>query len=133
VRFRLKPIKIVLPFNPGGRTGVFLARFMIQTGLMNERDFELIEPFDTDLESLNGIAPENAFALGVEWEMFRQKLKSGRPFTTLCLAANVKRLVKLAEHQGRFVEDRKTCWAGWVEIYVGDYSVWFGKPSPEPA
>ena len=99
---------------------------------MNENDFELIEPFDTDLESLSDIAPENAFALGVEWEMFRQKLKSGKPFTTLCLAANAERLVKLAEHQGRFVEDRKTSWAGWVEIYVGDYSTWFGQVSPEP-
>ncbi|MGH7991040.1 MAG: hypothetical protein ACREDS_12730, partial [Limisphaerales bacterium] len=111
----------------------FLARFLIQRGAMNENDFELAEPFDTDLESLDGIAPENAFALGVEWEMFRQKLKSGKPFTTLCLAANAKRLVKLAEHQGRFVEDRKTSWAGWMEIYVGDFSTWFGQPPPESA
>ena len=53
--------------------------------------------------------------------MFRQRLKTGRRFQTLCLAINANRLVKMAERQRRFVEDRPTPWAGWCEIWVGDY------------
>jgi hypothetical protein len=88
---------------------------------MNESDFELVEPFDTDESSLNQVNPETAFALGVEWQMFRQRLKSGHPFQTLCLSINTNRLVKLAERHRRFVEDRPTPWVGWSEIWVGDY------------
>jgi hypothetical protein len=53
--------------------------------------------------------------------MFRQRLKTGRPFQTLCISLNTSRLVKMAERQRRFVEDRPTPWAGWSEIWVGDY------------
>jgi hypothetical protein len=95
----------------------------------SENDFDLIEPFDVDDGSLAGVSPENAFALGVEWQMFRERLKSGQPFTTLCTSANTSRLVKMAERQGRFVEDRPTPWAGWREIWVGETSTWFGQPS----
>jgi hypothetical protein len=88
---------------------------------MNESEFELIEPFDTDAGSLNGANSETAFALGVEWQIFRQRLETGQPFRTLCLSLNTSRLVKLAERQHRFVEERPTPWAGWTEIWVGDY------------
>jgi hypothetical protein len=88
---------------------------------MNEGDFELVEPFDTDEDSLNDVSLETAFALGVEWQMFRERLKTGQPFRTLCLSINTHRLVKMAERQGRFVEDRPTPWEGWSEIWVGDY------------
>ena len=98
-----------------------LAWFLLCLAGMNEGDFELVEPFDTDGTSLNQVNPETAFALGVEWQMFRQRLKSGRPFQTLCLSINTNRLVKLAERHRRFVEDRPTPWVGWSEIWVGDY------------
>jgi hypothetical protein len=87
----------------------------------DENDFELVEPFNSDGSSLSGVSPEVAFALGVEWQMFRQRLKTGHPFQTLCLAMNAHRLVKMAERNRRFVEDRPTPWAGWSEIWVGDY------------
>ena len=87
---------------------------------MNEGNTELMEPFDLEESSLNGVSAENAFVLGVEWQMFRQKLTSGKPFTLLCLSANAGRLVKLAERHRRFVEDRPTSWCGWTEIWVGD-------------
>jgi hypothetical protein len=93
-------------------------------GLMKETDegnFELVEPFNSDGSSLSEISPEVAFALGVEWQMFRQRLKTGQPFQILCLAVNANRLVKMAERHRRFVEDRPTPWAGWSEIWVGDY------------
>ena len=97
----------------------------------SENDFELAEPFELEDGSLMGVSPENAFALGVEWQMFRERLKSGQPFTTLCISANANRLVRMAERQGRFVEDRPTPWAGWREIWVGVVSTWFGQSPRE--
>jgi hypothetical protein len=87
----------------------------------DEGSFELVEPFNADGSSLSEVSPEVAFALGVEWQMFRQRLKTGHPFQILCLAINANRLVKMAERHHRFVEDRPTPWAGWSEIWVGDY------------
>jgi len=87
---------------------------------MNEGDYELVEPFEADGNSLRGVSSEIAFTLGVEWQMFRQRLKTGQPFQTLCLSMNTQRLVKMAERHRRFVEDRPTPWPGWSEIWVGD-------------
>ncbi len=70
---------------------------------------------------MNGVSPKMAFALGVEWERFRQRLKSDQPFKSYCLPANAARLVRLAERHNRFVEDRPNACAGWTEIFVGDY------------
>ena len=89
--------------------------------MKNEGDTDLIESNDLELGSMRGISPENAFVLGVEWQMFREQLRSGRPFTKLCVSANVERLVKMAEKEHRFVEDRPTLWRGWSEIWVGDH------------
>jgi len=86
----------------------------------NESDFNLVEPFDIDSSLLEMVSPDYAFALGVEWQMFRDRLKTGQPFSTLCLLENTSRLVKLAERQHRFVEDRPTTWPAWREIWVGD-------------
>jgi hypothetical protein len=87
----------------------------------NGHKIESVDSFEADLDSLNGITGECAFAMGVEWSMFRERLKSGKPFTIRCLLANGSRLVKLAERQKRFVEDRPNISAGWTEIFVGDY------------
>jgi hypothetical protein len=91
---------------------------------MNDgKEFELVEPFEIDDGSLNGLAPHYVFSLGVEWEMFRRQLARGTPFTTLCLPENRTRFVKMAERHNRFVEDRQTGCVGWTEIWVGDYCV----------
>jgi len=42
---------------------------------------ELVEPFDIDDGSLRDMTPEYVFALGVEWQLFRQRLECGKPFT----------------------------------------------------
>ena len=81
--------------------------------------FDPIEPFDIDDGSLLGLSPAATFALGVEWEMFRQKLRRGVPFTELVLSANAARLSALTERQGRFVEHHPQC-DGWSTIVVGD-------------
>ena len=80
----------------------------------------MLEPFDLEDGSLKNVTPEYAFALGVEWHLFRQQLLSGRPFRVICLPENQNRFVKLAERHRRFVEDRHTGSADWVEIWVGD-------------
>ncbi len=80
----------------------------------------LVEPFEIDQASLAGYSPGYIFTLGVEWEMFRQRLYQGTPFTMLCLPENRTRFVRMAERHERFVEDRQTGAAGWTEIWVGD-------------
>jgi hypothetical protein len=62
--------------------------------MKNDQTSELVEPFDIDDGSINGLKPEYAFAMGVEWQLFRQKLETGRPFKTLCLPQNTRRLFK---------------------------------------
>ena len=82
--------------------------------------FRLVEPFDTD--GLASVTPELAFTLGVEWAMFRRKLRKRQPFRELVISHNADRLVRMAERHGRFVEHHPHC-DGWTEIVVGDYSV----------
>jgi hypothetical protein len=73
---------------------------------------------------LRGLRPEYIFSLGVEWEMFRQRLATTpTPFSTLCLPENRTRFVRMAERHSRFVEDRQTGCDGWVEVWVGDQLV----------
>jgi len=86
----------------------------------NERKFGLFEPFDVDDCSLKGTTPEQAFALGVEWQVFRQQFLTGKPFTMLCLPQNRTRFVNMAENHRRFVEDRQSDCVDWSEIWVGD-------------
>lgn len=89
-------------------------------GMDDNEKCELVEPFDVDDGSLRGLRPEYVFALGVEWEMFRKRLAAGTPFTILCLPHNRQRLVRMAERNRRFVEDRQTACPQWAEIWVGD-------------
>jgi len=87
---------------------------------MNEHD--LVEPFDIDDGSLDGIAAQECFSLGVEWQIFRERLRKGLPFTVLVLANNAGRLTKLAERSQRFVESRPAN-GGWAEVTVGGHLV----------
>jgi len=82
----------------------------------------LVEPFDVDGDSLGTIGRAECFALGVEWQMFRERLKDDKPFRMLVLANNAHRLEQMAERHQRFVEHRPAK-NGWAEISVGDYRV----------
>ncbi|HEX3800247.1 MAG TPA: hypothetical protein VH413_16245 [Verrucomicrobiae bacterium] len=86
-----------------------------------ENNFNLIDSFDIDDESLKGLTPQMIFALGVEWEQFRMLLKLGRRFRLLVLPANAERLVKMAERHGRFVESRPNICPGYTEVWLGDF------------
>ena len=77
--------------------------------------FGLIEPFETDDLSCT---PDCAFALGVEWEIFRQKLLAGGRFTDLVLNENARRIEAMCERHDRFVESHPIV-DGWTEIIVG--------------
>jgi hypothetical protein len=88
----------------------------------NMAEFGLVESFDVDSGELDGLSPQMCFSLGVEWEIFRQRLKSGKPFTEIYMSPNGDRLAKLAERAGRFVEARPAS-DGWTKITVGGYRV----------
>jgi hypothetical protein len=79
---------------------------------------ELVEPFDIDDGTIDGLSSQLCFALGVEWGNFRARIIAGEQFTDLCLSANAPRLAALAERHGRFVEHHQQC-DGWSEIFVG--------------
>lgn len=84
--------------------------------------YALVDPFEIDNGELNGAPAELAFALGVEWAMFRRQVdESTSPFTILCLSQNAGRFVRMAERKGRFVEERRTDPAGWTQLWVGDF------------
>jgi hypothetical protein len=85
---------------------------------MSQTSFGLVEPFDVDDGSLASVSPAECFALGVEWQTFRQRLATGARFTELCLANNAVRLVAMAERQGRYVEHHQAC-EGWASVTVG--------------
>jgi hypothetical protein len=86
-------------------------------------EWGLVEPFEVDDGSLDGIGRAECFSLGVEWGMFRQRLKSGQRFSILCLANNAARLSAMAERHRRFVEYRPATTEGWALITVGDQVV----------
>jgi hypothetical protein len=93
---------------------------------MNESEqnaeWAVVEPFDIDDGSLENVSQAECFSMGVEWQLFRSRLASGKPFTDIFLANNAGRLTKLAERQQRFVEARPAS-DGWVSITVGNQLV----------
>ncbi len=58
-------------------------------------EYGLVEPFDCD---------DPMFCLGVEWQMFRQKLMTGHPFSETIHRDNAERLSAMCVRHGRFCE-----------------------------
>ena len=81
-------------------------------------EYRLVESFDIDDGSLDGLTNNECFALGVEWAMVRARVLAGETFTRLCLAPNSERLSALAERHGRFVEHHPHS-EGWSQIFIG--------------
>lgn len=80
--------------------------------MSEEATYGLVEPFDCD---------DPLFCLGVEWEMFRREMDTGKPFTRTVHADNLTRLIKMVERHGRFVESvslAEPC-QEWGTIIVG--------------
>lgn len=81
--------------------------------------FELVEPFDIDDGELDGISPQEAFVLGVEWMRWRQRVVDGKPYTDVCLANNAVRIQGLLERNGWQCEAQPGLAPGWAKIWVG--------------
>jgi hypothetical protein len=84
------------------------------------RQWTLIEPFETDDGTLEGVDAKDAFVFGVEWARLAEKLRNGRPFVMLCHPENVGRIVRMVERHGRFVEHSPFVTPGWVKVVVGN-------------
>jgi hypothetical protein len=73
---------------------------------MNE--YTLVESFCIDNHELDDIKSEDAFVLGVEWEMFRQRLTSDQgEFSVSVHNQNVARFKSMSNKRGR---------AFWYEV-----------------
>lgn len=67
-------------------------------------NFSILEPFNIDNGELNGIEPQTIFTLGVEWQMFYQKLQAGDSFLMQVHKENVGRLKVLCIRNKRKFE-----------------------------
>ena len=84
-------------------------------------EFDLVERFHTDDGELVGITSEEAFCLGVEWEMFRSELnRNPDAFVRVVLANNVDRITKMVAGHRRSVQSNEAL-PGWHNIEVGAY------------
>lgn len=66
--------------------------------------FSLVDTFDIDNGELDGLSPEQAFALGVEWAEFRRRLDEGAEFSQPVHCANASRLLGLVGSRGMYAE-----------------------------
>jgi len=71
---------------------------------MADDEYELLEPFNVDGDELTGIRPQVIFALGVEWEMVRCELDSGRAVVRTIHRENAERIEKMCQRRGRSFE-----------------------------
>jgi hypothetical protein len=81
--------------------------------------WNIVELFDIDSGELNGLDPQHCFCLGVEFAIWRQRLKDGKQFTSMCLSKNAERLVAMAERHGRFAEHHPTEMPGFTTVTIG--------------
>lgn len=83
--------------------------------------YNLIDSFNVDNGELSGFTPTQCFTLGVEWQIFRQKLLTEpRPFKMMIQADNQKRLELLTISHKR---KARVVWIHddfnqWKDIYV---------------
>lgn len=52
----------------------------------------MIESFEIDDDSLKGLCPKECFTLGVEWQMFLERIKSGEVGLFIVHAVNAPRI-----------------------------------------
>jgi hypothetical protein len=91
---------------------------------MSEREFderaeyEMCEPFDIDHGELEGLRLQDAFVLGVEWQMVHQQLENGREFDRMIHADNIKRIRAMCERRGRDFAIEPTLEEEWGNLKV---------------
>ena len=67
-------------------------------------DFGLVEPFDIDDGSLEGLSPVDSFVLGVEWQMVNGQLEAQEGFERPIHSRNATRIKRACiRRRRRFV------------------------------
>jgi hypothetical protein len=67
----------------------------------DEEEFELCEPFDIDHGELEGMRLIDAFVLGVEWQMRKTQIETGRAFDCPIHTPNRERIENILKRRGR--------------------------------
>ena len=79
-------------------------------------EYELVDSFGIDHEELAGLEPALVFCLGVEYQIFRQRLADcSHQFEEQIHAVNEARLADMCRRRGR------VCQTGWIH---DDHEEW---------
>jgi hypothetical protein len=80
--------------------------------------YVLSDSFEIDAGELDGFGPSDAFVLGVEWAVLRERLaKDGGCFTAQVHASNEARVLRLLHRHGRRADARRVDRI-WTEVVV---------------
>lgn len=63
--------------------------------------FGLIQSFEIDDGQLDGITPEKAFVLGIEWQTIYAAAKRRKPATLICRSENKNRIQSMLDKLNR--------------------------------
>lgn len=78
--------------------------------IMDADKYRLVDPFDIDNGELNGLTPQEVFALGYEYGVIREKIESREPFEMQFHSDNYDRIKSLCKRRE---------WLNW-ELYLHD-------------
>lgn len=79
----------------------------------------LMDPFNIDSGELVGLTPQQAFTLGVEWQLLRTEAAAKEaPFTAIIHRENVARCLAMLRCQQRAAKWRQIDGV-WAELSIG--------------
>jgi hypothetical protein len=84
-------------------------------------EFEHVEPFDIDDGELDGLTPQEAFVLGVEWHMVLIQSRADEPFEMPMHSRNKDRIEALLRRMDRvftLVYMREDVSENWMHLIV---------------
>lgn len=81
-------------------------------------EYELCEPFEIDHGELEGLRLQDAFTLGVEWQMVADDLDTGREFYRIIHTDNIKRIKAMCERRGRDYRIEPSTVDEWAHLNV---------------
>ena len=83
----------------------------------HNQEYSMLEPFFIDESELDGVSPENAFVLGVEWQMVFDQMQTGEAFERPVHGLNRSRIMRLLVRNGRMYHISKAK-DGWCNLCV---------------
>ena len=87
---------------------------------------KLVDSFDIDNGELDGLTPQMVFCLGVEFEMFRTKLKRGKDFSMDVHTKNAPRLLAMCQRRNRTAKET------WIHDDFDEWRTITVKAKQEP-